>query len=84
MLPTPFWTVLIVSCFLARLPRELTQSLLVSYRLLSTFSLLLTDFYPCSVEMMAETCFLAESALCYPPLFNGEFFVVVISHSFPN
>lgn len=27
--------------------------------------------YPiAAVEMMAETCFLAESALCYPPLFN--------------
>ena len=22
------------------------------------------------MEMMAETCFLAESAICYPPLFN--------------
>ncbi|SCZ87877.1 BZ3500_MvSof-1268-A1-R1_Chr2-3g05345 [Microbotryum saponariae] len=27
--------------------------------------------YPiAAVEMMAETCFLAESAICYPPLFN--------------
>ena len=23
-----------------------------------------------TVEMMAETCYLAESAICYPPLFN--------------
>lgn len=23
-----------------------------------------------AVEMMAETCYLAESAICYPPLFN--------------
>lgn len=24
----------------------------------------------CTVLMMAETCFLAESAICYPPLFD--------------
>ena len=23
-----------------------------------------------AVQMMAETCYLAESAICYPPLFN--------------
>lgn len=31
----------------------------------------LTDVLsPFPVEMMAETCYLAESAICYPPLFN--------------
>lgn len=24
----------------------------------------------CTVEMMAETCLLAEATICYPPLFN--------------
>ncbi len=32
--------------------------------------------YPvAAVEMMAETCVLAESSVCYPPLFNGKFLV---------
>jgi len=30
--------------------------------------------YPvAAVEMMAETCVLAESSVCYPPLFNVSF-----------
>ncbi len=32
--------------------------------------------YPvAAVEMMAETCVLAESTITHPPLFNGKFFV---------
>jgi hypothetical protein len=57
--------VLIASCYRERLPKEHIPFNLVS--------ILTEDMIPSngtSVLMMAETCLLAESAICYPPLYD--------------
>lgn len=68
--PTPCWTVPTASCCLARLPRALTRSKLVSHSALTLYNPSKLIIRLMTVEMMAETCLLAEAAICYPPLFN--------------
>lgn len=59
-----------MSCCRERLPRGHIPSLLVSSRVQNSSSVVQTTDSCLTVEMMAETCLLAEAAICYPPLFN--------------
>jgi hypothetical protein len=66
MSPTPFLTVPTVSCCLVKPPRVNTPLKLV--RLPHLRYVVKSDSIV--VKMMAETAYLAESAICYPPLFD--------------
>lgn len=70
MLPTLSSMVLIVSCCPERLPREHTPSSLVCILLFLQLLSPDTKLYRRLVLMMAETCLLAESAICFPPFFD--------------
>jgi pyruvate kinase len=59
------WMARTASCFPGRRPRVHTRCWLVHPTLLRRRRLTKP-----TVEMMAETCYLAESTICYPPLFN--------------
>lgn len=65
--PTLSLMVPIVSCCLERLQRDHIQSNPVS---MSRYCGRLGDSSVLTVLMMAETCLLAESAICYPPLYD--------------
>lgn len=66
--PTPSLTVPTVSCCLVRLPRVNTPSKLVSHSCVIAL-IVIPRSYPI-VKVMAETSYLAESALAYPSLFD--------------
>jgi hypothetical protein len=70
MSPTLYWMARIVSCYLARLQRDHIPSNLVHSSLSSALYKLTVLLKKKQVLMMAETCLLAESAICYPPLYD--------------
>jgi pyruvate kinase len=63
----PFSMALTVSCYLARRPRERIPSNLVGFYP-STSVLKFNRLV--AVLMMAETCILAEYAICYPQIYD--------------